>query len=142
MTHPTHSERALALRAEGRSYMSIARELGVGKATVYRWINPAYDEQSRATARAWKARNPGTCEICGASKSHDPHSPRCLGCVAVIADFRESLVVGMWEDGWTYSEIAAAMGWKDHHSSGRYISALREKGLIDYRQPDHWRVAA
>jgi hypothetical protein len=59
-----------------------------------------------------------------------------------MAEIRDSLIVGMYEDGWTYSRIAAALGWATANSVGPDISRLRRNGLIGYRQPDHWKVAA
>lgn len=39
--------RAGQLRSEGRSYAVIGRELGVGKGTAYKWLNPVRDRGYR-----------------------------------------------------------------------------------------------
>lgn len=44
------------MRAEGRSYRKIARALGVGESTVYRWLNPS-EPQEGPTEPIWYLRS-------------------------------------------------------------------------------------
>lgn len=53
----TDRERAVQLRAAGLDYGLIATYLGVSQATVYRWLNPDYEERQRRVSLAWKDRN-------------------------------------------------------------------------------------
>lgn len=57
MNREERIQEARRLRGGGGTYQQIASALGVGNATVYRWLNPGYDEASRAASRAWKDRH-------------------------------------------------------------------------------------
>lgn len=50
-------QRAQALRDSGLSFVQIAEALGVGRSTVYGWLNPDYGERARAKKRAWRVEN-------------------------------------------------------------------------------------
>lgn len=55
----TRKEQGLALAADGWKPLAIAVRLNVSDTTVYRWLNPAYAERSRAARKRW-----GTTERC------------------------------------------------------------------------------
>lgn len=142
-------EGAVKLREAGLSYLEIARYLGVGKATVYRWINPDYAEQSREASRAWKASNRDRtreydqahahkpCPNCGGEMSRQREM--CAGCHAVVADVRRSLAEGMWADGWLLREINEVLGWKMPGG----VTVMRRCGWdLPYRYRVKGRLAA
>lgn len=111
-------EEARRLVGEGATFRAVAAELGVAPSTVYRWLNPEYAERHRATSRAWKQRQRGTCDhcggetkfdgrvvrdICGAcSRSDPPKPPRGRG--ARLRGILEFLATGEK----SYSEISEA----------------------------------
>ena len=55
----TKEEKELAakLRAEGRSYLEIARQLGRGDSTILRWLDPEQREKSRQSCAKWNSEN-------------------------------------------------------------------------------------
>jgi HNH endonuclease len=65
----------------------VAKELGISQRQVYNIVSPGYEVRSRASASAWKKRQRGKCEICGAKTSYsgrDGHrtSRWCRDCAA------------------------------------------------------------
>jgi transposase len=133
-------ERAAKLRDAGLSYEKIARDLDVGSATVYRWLNPEYNERHLAVSRAWKdahreqdrARNRAyaqahrydLCPHCGNRKCDD--SEMCVECRDVTATVRRSLGEGMWADGWSMAEFREILGV--------HAPTMRERGWdLPYR---------
>jgi hypothetical protein len=73
------------LRSEGWNARQIGRHLGVSYATIYRWIDPDYEERQRAGARKRKLKYAGTCLTCGRSTTgcYGPKSPEyCRRCWA------------------------------------------------------------
>lgn len=150
----TNRERAAVLREAGLGYNDIARYLGVGIGTVYRWINPEHEKHQRAVSLAWKDRNreanrardrqhlqdiKDPCPNCGTLKSHN--RAQCLGCFTVTAEVRRTLAEGMWADGWLIREINDALGW----TAPGGITSMRPRGWDlphRYRMENGRRVAA
>jgi transposase-like protein len=86
MTREQKIAKARELREQGLSYPTLAGTLGVGVATVYRWLNEAYAEHDRAAARNWKRTHKGTCADCGAptdASNGFVTSSRCADCAGV-----------------------------------------------------------
>jgi IS30 family transposase len=53
---PTDRDEALRLHAEGVGYRTIARQLGLGKTTIRRWVNPAFREYEARWSKANRER--------------------------------------------------------------------------------------
>lgn len=81
---PELRARAVELRALGRSFNSIGRELGVGPNTARAWVDPAFAERYRVKAREAKHARTGICVECGGAtklnKQGDGFSLRCRWC--------------------------------------------------------------
>lgn len=150
--------RARLLRDEGWTYERIAAELGAGKGTVCRWVNPAADERSREASRAWKERNReadrarnraytarldqrGRCMDCGGpmgvGKRHDGV---CMACRHRVAEARADRLVALYEQGVRRSDIAVLMG-TSLGSVQVELTTLRKAGRIGYRYAG-WRDRA
>lgn len=67
-------------------WKQIGKQLGVSATTVRRWLDPEYEERSRAANLAAKKRRTGTCIDCGGITRYSGHgeqdgcSTRCVPC--------------------------------------------------------------
>lgn len=147
---PSPRERAAVLRETGLTYDEIARYLAVSRNTVYRWLNPDYEEHQRAISLAWKDRNRERkrahdrehmrkpCPVCGRDMMR--HSEMCQGCRSAIAGVRRTVTEGMWAQGWPIREIAEVLG-----VGTTYFAPMRARGWdlpLRYRMENGRRVAA
>jgi predicted transcriptional regulator len=148
-------EVARRLVARGWSYKRTGRALGVSPQTVGRWVNPGLAERSRAGSLAWKrAHRKRTkaydrqyaidvktpCPWCDGEK--EPDRVMCQRCRQAIADFRHSLAIGMYEEGWPVTEIAATLE-TTRNSMSVTLHRLHRRGLLGYRYrigPDGYRL--
>lgn len=133
--------RAMHSADPGLSYAEIGRRFGVTRSAVSKLLNPdrakIYNQRSEASPgrreakTAWDRANYGKrfdwCE-CGLAKLKI--SERCVDCLHATATVRRTLAEGMWADGWSLREMAAAMGVK-----AGYFSVMRiERGWdLPYR---------
>ena len=65
MTREQKIQRARELREQGKTYAAVARELGVGVGTVYRWLNPAHYAEQMEKHYERRKGYAGTCADCG-----------------------------------------------------------------------------
>ena len=81
---PEMHARAAALEAAGTPRHRIAKQLGVGIYTIYRWLAPDFAEASRAISRSVKERYRGECVDCGkpttGSNGPGTAAKRCVRC--------------------------------------------------------------
>jgi hypothetical protein len=116
MAAPWHAE-ARRRREQGWTVQAIADHVGRSKSTVGYFLTPP------------------RC-VCGASKGNG--SKRCLGCHQAVTEVRESLVEGMWADGWSIEQISQALG-RTYVRGGRSVGIaallhrLRAQDRLPYR---------
>jgi transposase len=146
--HASEATRARAskLWRDGWHEQNIAEELHVSRTTIRRWLSPVDREHDLQTSRDWKAQHAERrkaydrayhmehrvpCPWCATLMDRD--STQCAGCISAIAQARHSIVVGCYADGWSYAEIAVALGTTKGTLSV-LINRLRKDGRIGYRR--------
>jgi hypothetical protein len=134
-------EAARSLRAAHPEWSDakIAEWLGVGKSAVWKVLNPERTRElnrrvnaKRNTAkRAWdRAHKEARYDKCGCGSRKLKVAGRCDGCVRAAAEVRRQLAEGMWVDGWTCREMAAALGISKD-TMGSEIAVWRRQGHVD-----------
>jgi hypothetical protein len=128
--------RLLHERNPGMSNGEIGRLLGVTNSAVWKVLNP---ERTREMVRRDNARPERRVRKTQWDRDNYEHAyknecacgepkmkvhERCQGCADATAAVRRTLTEGMWADGWTCAEIAAALG----HSTNGMIPAMRRRG--------------
>lgn len=145
------------------SYKRIGQAMSVSAQTVARWVDPERAERSREGSRAWKQAHREEqkaydrryakdskvpCPWCAGKK--DPDREMCRRCRQALYDFRYSVVIGCYEDGWPLAEIAVALETTANCMSVT-LNRLRKRGAIGYRYrvgpdgrrlPDDYELAA
>lgn len=119
----TPAQRAAAVRlAERVGYKAAARRLGIAYTTVYRWKNPGYAAQQRASSLAAKHRRRGVCLDCGAETRLNDRGVETypngasLYCVACAADrirvwTRDRVIDAIRDFADQYGHPPGAMEW-------------------------------
>lgn len=133
----------------------IGRALSVSPQTVSRWVDPEIAENNRAGSLAWKHAHRKECKIydrqhridskvpcpwCTGRKS--PDRVMCRDCRQALTDFRYSVLIGCWEDGWLITDIADAFQ-TTVNALNTTLNRLRHRGEIGYRYrvgPDGLRL--
>lgn len=105
---------AKRMRGEGASYQAIAQALGVGSATVYSWLNPAYAERQRAMSLAAKRRRKTACPDCGVLVGYEYPGEPCADC-KLEAEYgeRNRRIVAAWNAGEDAAVIACREGMSE-----------------------------
>lgn len=145
--------RRLAAEHPDWSHARIAAEFGVTASAVWKALNPdktrellrAQNARRRDAKRAWERQNMrrpenrATCELCGLPCGiGQPNARRCHDCIMEIAVTRESIVAGMYLDGWTLREISQALGYAESSSAGAVLHRMRRLGWdLPYRHADY-----
>lgn len=145
MSDATDHEIARRLYEHGWTLSEIGRDFGVSATTVRRWILPGVREEELVVSRAWKERNKERlktydrkyrvaqrkpCPRCRKLMSGD--STLCRECRRRDAETRNSIVVGLYQDGWPLKEIAQTLG-TTINSLSVTINRLRRNQQIGYR---------
>jgi hypothetical protein len=141
---------------ESLTWREIGERLGISLKTAHDYYTDPTGEVARdrhrrydATPKAsagWRRRARteayrGRCEDCGGLKGIDSEKSgygRCRPCEFIrrkaMHEFRLQLIHGMYEDGWTYADMSAAMGWRRPEIVSPYICELRTRGLVGRRR--------
>lgn len=142
---------ARAMRADGATFPAIARHFGVAVKTARRWTNPKEAERDRSLARAYKAANRekmreydarydrehrAACVECGGQMGIGVREDGvCTTCCDTATKARDELVVRLWNEGRTTSEIRKTVGYASDKATAVLIHRLREEGHdLAYRQ--------
>lgn len=138
-------KQARELREDGLTYDAIGRRLGVGKTTVWRWLNPeaakAENANRRPAQRAYE-RAKRAKRACGAllgpGSAYPSHArTRCAAChraeEAERVAVRGHKIERFWAQGLSLREIADEFVWMVNHLTVE-MHGLRAKGFdLPYR---------
>lgn len=124
----------------------ISRRFECSITTVYRIVDPAYNEMSRRLSREAQKRRRGVCKSCGGETLYNGHaasgvSSYCASCNADLARERGRGLRGTGPQAQRlfalldrkgplrYMQIVNALGWTEGFT-GAHLARLRSYGLI------------
>lgn len=124
--------------------MQIAEHLGVGRTTVYRWLNrdkvAGYEQRRRQAKEQWhRTHYRGVCATCGGATSARDQD-RCLDCRFKAERERHQArleaIETLYNAGIPLRKIAVRLGHTPTPGAlGREMAELRAQGRIGYRLP-------
>lgn len=121
-------EEAARLRNEEKLLMrEIAVRLGVGKATVVRWLNPEADAEYTEKARL-RAYRRGVCGACGGPRSKKKPG-LCRRCREAIARGEDAEIIRRWNAGEDSFTIGLVLGMDPLQVRWRVDKLRRRKGV-------------
>jgi transposase len=113
----TPKERAAALYADGFGCARIAKELGVSKSTIQRWVIPGEKERDRARALKWKDDNRARNRERDRKFRLRTEMPYDRFLRKFRHQRRRALVERLWAEGLTAREIGEELGQKPVNTS-------------------------